>query len=124
MLGHNGAGKSTTISMLTGLIRATGGDAHIWGRSIRTRMDAVRRVIGVCPQHNVLFNKLTVRGAWIQTLGIWVCYSGSRLTRSAVFKVGLREQPVFRGVVEVLVCHGRNWGIHNAVSANISRKSL
>lgn len=61
LLGHNGAGKSTTISMLTGLIRPTGGDAHIWGRSIRTRMDAVRRIIGVCPQHNVLFNKLTVR---------------------------------------------------------------
>jgi ATP-binding cassette subfamily A (ABC1) protein 3 len=43
LLGHNGAGKSTTISILTGLIRPTGGDAHIWGHSIRDNMNDVRR---------------------------------------------------------------------------------
>jgi len=43
LLGHNGAGKSTTISMLTGLIGPTGGDAHIWGHSIRDNMNGVRR---------------------------------------------------------------------------------
>lgn len=43
LLGHNGAGKSTTISMLTGLIRPTGGDAHIWGHSIRNNMNDIRR---------------------------------------------------------------------------------
>lgn len=43
LLGHNGAGKSTTISMLTGLIRPSGGDAHIWGHSICDNMNDVRR---------------------------------------------------------------------------------
>lgn len=61
LLGHNGAGKSTTISMLTGLIRPSGGDAHIWGHSICDNMNDVRRTIGVCPQQNVLFNHLTVK---------------------------------------------------------------
>ncbi|CAM6122589.1 unnamed protein product [Calypogeia fissa] len=60
LLGHNGAGKSTTISMLTGLIRPTGGDANIWGHSIRGDLSSIRRTIGVCPQQNVLFQNLTV----------------------------------------------------------------
>ncbi|XP_058083562.1 ABC transporter A family member 1 isoform X2 [Magnolia sinica] len=38
LLGHNGAGKSTTISMLVGLLPPTSGDALVFGRSIRTDM--------------------------------------------------------------------------------------
>lgn len=36
--GHNGAGKSTTISMLVGLLPPTSGDALILGNSILTNM--------------------------------------------------------------------------------------
>uniref|UniRef100_K3WSP4 ABC transporter domain-containing protein n=1 Tax=Globisporangium ultimum (strain ATCC 200006 / CBS 805.95 / DAOM BR144) TaxID=431595 RepID=K3WSP4_GLOUD len=60
LLGHNGAGKTTTISMLTGLIEPTAGDATLYGRSIRHNFDELRRIIGICPQHDVLFNDLTV----------------------------------------------------------------
>eukprot|EP01105_Mastigella_eilhardi_P023001 TRINITY_DN5750_c0_g1_i2.p1 TRINITY_DN5750_c0_g1~~TRINITY_DN5750_c0_g1_i2.p1 ORF type:complete len:1644 (-),score=438.19 TRINITY_DN5750_c0_g1_i2:58-4989(-) len=59
LLGHNGAGKTTTISMLTGLIPPTSGDALVEGLSIRTSMDEVRRRIGVCPQHDLLYDDLT-----------------------------------------------------------------
>ena len=45
LLGHNGAGKSTTISMLTGLIQPSSGDAKIWGRSILSNMNDIRRCI-------------------------------------------------------------------------------
>jgi ABC-type multidrug transport system ATPase subunit len=45
LLGHNGAGKSTTISMLTGLIQPSSGDATIWGRSILSNMDDIRRCV-------------------------------------------------------------------------------
>ncbi|KAK9972436.1 hypothetical protein ABG768_025743, partial [Culter alburnus] len=59
-LGHNGAGKTTTMSILTGLFAPTSGTAYINGYDIRTDMDTIRTHLGMCPQHNVLFNDLTV----------------------------------------------------------------
>ncbi|GLD96661.1 hypothetical protein PINS_up005344 [Pythium insidiosum] len=60
LLGHNGAGKTTTISMLTGLIAPTSGDATLYGRSIRNDFNELRQIMGICPQHDVLFNDMTV----------------------------------------------------------------
>ncbi|CAF3980019.1 unnamed protein product, partial [Rotaria sordida] len=59
-LGHNGAGKTTTMSILTGLIPATSGTATIYDQDINIDMDKIRKNLGWCPQHNVLFEKLTV----------------------------------------------------------------
>ncbi|XP_078074970.1 retinal-specific phospholipid-transporting ATPase ABCA4 [Mustelus asterias] len=59
-LGHNGAGKTTTMSMLIGLFPPTSGTAVINGKDIRTDIDTIREDIGMCPQHNILFNNLTV----------------------------------------------------------------
>lgn len=60
LLGHNGAGKTTTMSMLTGLYVPTEGSAKINGYDIRTNMDGVRDSLGLCPQHNIIFDDLTV----------------------------------------------------------------
>ena len=59
LLGHNGAGKTTTISMLTGLIPPSMGRAQIFNKNLFSQMDSVRRFMGVCPQHDVLFDLLT-----------------------------------------------------------------
>uniref|UniRef100_G1LF49 P-type phospholipid transporter n=1 Tax=Ailuropoda melanoleuca TaxID=9646 RepID=G1LF49_AILME len=59
-LGHNGAGKTTTMSILTGLFPPTSGTAYILGKDIRFEMSTIRQNLGVCPQHNVLFDMLTV----------------------------------------------------------------
>ncbi|KAI8909840.1 hypothetical protein EDD86DRAFT_247174 [Gorgonomyces haynaldii] len=61
LLGQNGAGKSTTISMLSGLTPATNGDALIFNYSVRTQMNEIRKIMGICPQHDILFDDLTAR---------------------------------------------------------------
>lgn len=58
---HNGAGKTTTISMLTGLFHPSSGDAIILGNSIIDGMEDIRKVMGVCPQHDILWDQLTGR---------------------------------------------------------------
>jgi ATP-binding cassette subfamily A (ABC1) protein 3 len=60
LLGHNGAGKTTTISMLTGLYPATKGEMTVHGKLLSSDLDDIRKKLGVCPQHNVLFKDLTV----------------------------------------------------------------
>ena len=59
LLGHNGAGKTSTISMLTGLYQASEGSAEVFGVDIFNEIDDVRKFMGVCPQHDVLFELLT-----------------------------------------------------------------
>lgn len=60
LLGHNGAGKTTTVSLMTGLISPTNGDCILYGKSIVRSKNEARMSIGICPQHNVLFDDLTV----------------------------------------------------------------
>ncbi|ELK12129.1 ATP-binding cassette sub-family A member 3 [Pteropus alecto] len=60
LLGHNGAGKSTTLSILSGLYPATSGEAYINGYDISKQMVQIRKSLGLCPQQDLLFNYLTV----------------------------------------------------------------
>jgi ABC-type lipoprotein export system ATPase subunit len=61
MLGHNGAGKSTAINMLSGMTSLSGGECTIYGKSVRDSMASIRHEVGVCPQHDILWSDLTAR---------------------------------------------------------------
>lgn len=56
LLGHNGAGKSTTINVLTGIYAPTSGTAFIYNRDVRYEYDQIRKLVGICPQHDILFD--------------------------------------------------------------------
>ena len=58
-LGPNGAGKTTTISMLTTLLRASGGTATVDGLDIHKHPNEVRRRVGVVPQEYTADEDLT-----------------------------------------------------------------
>lgn len=58
-LGTNGAGKSTTIKMLTGLLAPTSGSIRILGESLDADTVALKRQIGVVPEGMALLGRLT-----------------------------------------------------------------
>ena len=60
-LGENGAGKSTTINMLTTVLQKTSGTALICGHELGQEDDEIRKVNGIVFQNSVLDKKLTVR---------------------------------------------------------------
>ena len=59
-LGLNGAGKSTTISVICGTLQKDSGRVEINGKSLDTGADEIRREIGVVFQHSVLDKPLSV----------------------------------------------------------------
>lgn len=61
LLGHNGAGKTTVIQLITGILKPSSGSASIYGHNLETDLDGVRQSLGLCQQFDVLFEHLTVR---------------------------------------------------------------
>lgn len=79
-LGSNGAGKSTSMKILTGQTRPSSGTATILGKSVRTQLGSARRHLGYCPQFDALYELLTVK----EHLVMYAQIRGVRDVRAAV----------------------------------------
>lgn len=95
-LGANGAGKSTTVKMLTGLLEPTSGEVSVCGINVAANPLEVRRRIGVLPEDLGLFDDLTVEEHLLMTGAIY----------------GLDKQTTRQRTDELLsalsLAHGRN----------------
>ena len=60
LLGHNGAGKSTTINMISGVFPPDSGDIFLDGHSLVTNKDYLYSNLGLCQQEDIFFDYLTV----------------------------------------------------------------
>jgi ABC-2 type transport system ATP-binding protein len=59
LLGQNGAGKSTTMKILTGLVDPDGGNAEVLGKDALKERSEIRRQVGYVPQSITLYEKLS-----------------------------------------------------------------
>src|SRR5436305_4132854 len=73
MFGLNGAGKSTTVNTIAGLLRAWGGEVRFDGESITgmSAPDIVKRGVSLAPEGRRVFPQLSVRtnlelGSWTE----------------------------------------------------------
>ena len=83
-LGSNGAGKSTTIRMLCGLLRPTSGQAWIDGVDVGREPERVKRRIGYMSQKFSLYESLTVDQNILFYAGLYGL-RGDRLTERRRF---------------------------------------
>jgi ATP-binding cassette subfamily A (ABC1) protein 3 len=60
LLGVNGAGKSTTFKSLTKEVLPTSGSIQIAGINVSENFEKAKRMIGYCPQPNLIFDYMSV----------------------------------------------------------------
>ena len=63
LLGRNGAGKSTTMRVLAGVVPPTAGMVLVAGHDVRTDALQVKRAVGYCPDVGGLVPRATAVGA-------------------------------------------------------------
>ena len=61
ILGHNGAGKSTMINILTGDLLPSHGKTFILGKDVTEESSIIQQSVGFCPQDNIGWDDLTAK---------------------------------------------------------------
>ena len=61
IIGHNGAGKSTTLKMIAGLIEPTSGGIKVMGRDIQKEGVKIKKHIGYLPEESPLYEAMTAQ---------------------------------------------------------------
>ncbi len=61
LIGHNGAGKSTTMKMIAGLVEPTSGRVQVMGHDMQKESIRVKQRIGYLPEESSLYEAMTAR---------------------------------------------------------------
>ncbi|XP_066329850.1 ABC transporter A family member 8-like [Miscanthus floridulus] len=117
LLGSNGAGKTSLISMLTGFTKPTSGTAYIDGLDIRMDMSEIYTRIGVCPQFNLLWETLTGR-EHLMFYGRLKRLNGAALIEAA--EQSLKALQIFEGGVADTLVSQYSGGMKRRLSVAIS----
>ncbi|KAJ1384496.1 P-loop containing nucleoside triphosphate hydrolase, partial [Sesbania bispinosa] len=117
MLGPNGAGKTSFINMMIGLTKPTSGTAFVQGLDIRTDMDGIYTSMGVCPQHDLLWENLTGR-EHLLFYGRLKNLKGSALTQAV--EESLKSVNLFHGGVADKQAGKYSGGMKRRLSVAIS----
>lgn len=78
LLGGNGAGKSTTLAVLMGLMRPSSGSVRVMGLDPAAQADAVRQRIAYLPETVALYETLSA----YENIGYFLGLSGARPSRA------------------------------------------
>ena len=80
-LGVNGAGKSTTISIMCGLLKKDGGNVEICGKNVGTDMREIAKKLGVVFQNSALDARLSVRDNLVSRAALYGIYGAEAKNR-------------------------------------------
>lgn len=80
-LGVNGAGKSTTISIMCGLLEKDGGNVEICGKNVGTDMREIAKKLGVVFQNSALDARLSVRDNLVSRAALYGIYGAEAKNR-------------------------------------------
>jgi ABC-2 type transport system ATP-binding protein len=61
IIGHNGAGKSTTLKMIAGLVEPTSGSIRVMGGDLQHNGAKIKQQIGYLPEESPLYENMTAR---------------------------------------------------------------
>lgn len=92
-LGRNGAGKSTTMNMITGFIEPTEGNIIVGGYDIDKKPKKVKEQIGYMPEGTPLYSELTVKEfvTYMAELKLVPSKERKEAVKSAIEKTGLEK---------------------------------
>ena len=134
LAGHNSAGKSTTVAMLTGLLQPTAGTITAFGKQLRRHAEMVefRKSLGVVLQQDVLWPELTVtehlrffdgvKGGSTSPLGLAKAITDVGLTEKAHARAGTLSGGQRRklSLAIALLCDPRVLVLDEVSSAQVS----
>ena len=80
-LGANGTGKSTTISIMCGLLEKDGGNVEICGKNVGTDMREIAKKLGVVFQNSALDARLSVKDNLVSRAALYGIYGSEAKKR-------------------------------------------